>query len=390
MEGMTNLMRTKVSKITLIVTLLFLLIPENVFASGVSVSARSAILMEQETGRVLYEKDAYTQRRIASITKIMTAILAIESGKMNNTVEVSSRASGTEGSSLYLKVGEKITLENLVYGLMLRSGNDAAVAIAEEVGGSLEGFVSLMNNKAEEIGMTRTVFANPHGLDDHEKHYSTAYDMALLTRYAMNNEIYRIISGTKVHRAPNENEKWDYVWRNKNKLVTGLYNDSTGGKTGYTKRAKRTLVSTAERDNMSLVAVTLDAPSDWDDHIRMFNYAYEKYELTTLARKGTVDEVKKEPYKGKVVLHRDLVYPLTQKEREQIKMTIRLAKLPSENKRDDPNVFKDPIGIYKVELEDNIILKAPLTYEVKEPENKGFWGFFKKLFSFEAQRDHYG
>ncbi|WP_377888742.1 D-alanyl-D-alanine carboxypeptidase family protein [Alkalihalobacillus sp. R86527] len=387
---MINLLRSKVSIIILIVTLLFLLIPENVLAGGVSVSARSAILMEQETGRVLYEKEAYTQRRIASITKIMTAILAIESGKMNNKVEVSSRAAGTEGSSLYLKSGEEITLENLVYGLMLRSGNDAAVAIAEEVGGSLEGFVSLMNSKAEEIGMNRTVFANPHGLDDHEKHYSTAYDMALLTKYAMDNEVYRIISSTEVHKAPNENEKWDYVWRNKNKLVTGLYSDSTGGKTGYTKRAKRTLVSTAERDGMSLIAVTLNAPSDWNDHIAMFNWGYENYELTKLAQKGFLDEVKKAPYKGRIKLHRDLVYPLTESEKKEVKSSIRLATPPEGSKWDDPNAFEDPIGIYKVSLDDKIVVKAPLTYESEAEESRGLWRFLKNLFSFDSKRDLYG
>ncbi len=153
--------------------------------ASVSVSARNAVLIEQNSGRVLFEKNAHEVRRIASITKIMTAILAIESGEMNDMVTVSDRAIRAEGSSIYLKAGEKIKLEDLVYGLMLRSGNDAAVAIAEHVGGSLEGFVFLMNQKAEEIGMSHTHFANPHGLDDSKDHYSTAYDMAVLTRYAM-------------------------------------------------------------------------------------------------------------------------------------------------------------------------------------------------------------
>src|SRR5690606_21748814 len=142
-------------------------------------------------GRVLFEKNAHTKMRIASITKIMTAIIAVESGKLNEMVKVSPNAVRTEGSSLYLQPNEKIKLEQLVYGLMLRSGNDAAVAIAEHVGGSLEGFVFLMNQKAAEIGMINTEFANPHGLDDHENHYSTSYDMAILTRYAMQNEKFR-------------------------------------------------------------------------------------------------------------------------------------------------------------------------------------------------------
>ena len=365
------------------------MIPHNVSAEGIDVSARSAILMEQETGRILYEKDAYTQRRIASITKIMTAILAIESGKMDEKVIVSDRAAGTEGSSLYLEKGEKIKLEDLVYGLMLRSGNDAAVAIAETVGGSLEGFVALMNQKAEEIGMSNTVFMNPHGLDDHENHLSTAYDMALLTQYAMNNEVYRIISGTKVHKAPNATEDWDYVWRNKNKLLTGLYHDSTGGKTGYTKRAKRTLVSTAERDGMTLIAVTLDAPDDWNDHISMFNWGYSNYELTLLEPEGILKDVKEEPYKGKVKLNRDLFYPLTEEEKDNIKSTIQLVQPPDKSKWDEPTAFEDPVGLYKVTLNNETLIKAPLTYELKEEKSNGFWRFFKKLFSlgFESEQN---
>ena len=231
---------------TFIISTILLYLPSKVQGSA-SVSASSAILMEQQSGRILYEKDAHAKKRIASITKIMTAILAIESGKLDEMVKVSEEAVKAEGSSIYLKPGEKIKLEDLVYGLMLRSGNDAAVAIAEHVGGSLDGFVFLMNQKAEEIGMENTHFANPHGLDDHEDHLSTAYDMAILTRYAMSNDTYQKIAGTKVHRAPNPTEDWDRVWKNKNRLLTELYEYTTGGKTGYTKRAKRTLVTTATK-----------------------------------------------------------------------------------------------------------------------------------------------
>ncbi|WP_242688637.1 D-alanyl-D-alanine carboxypeptidase family protein [Bacillus sp. Cs-700] len=383
---MMNSLKTKIGVLILIAALLFLMIPGEAFANGIGVSARSAILIEQETGRVLYEKDAYSQRRIASITKIMTAVLAIESGKMNEKVTVSRNAAGTEGSSLYLKEGEKITLENLVYGLMLRSGNDAAVAIAEEVGGSLDGFVTLMNQKAEEIGMSKTVFMNPHGLDDHEDHLSTAYDMAILTQYAMNNETYRIISGTKVHKAPNEMEEWDYVWRNKNKLLTSLYSDSTGGKTGYTKRAKRTLVSTAERDDMTLIAVTLDAPDDWNDHISMFNWGYANYELTLLEPKGKLKDVKKEPYKDNVTLSRDLSYPLAEDERNQVESTIQLVDPPDKNKWDELG-SSEPVGMYTVKLNGETIIKAPIMYEGDKEENKGFWSFLKELFSFDRGRE---
>ncbi|MDO6655328.1 D-alanyl-D-alanine carboxypeptidase family protein [Anaerobacillus sp. 1_MG-2023] len=383
-------LKTKIGVFILIAALLFLMIPRGVVAEGIGVSARSAILIEQETGRVLYEKDAYTQRRIASITKIMTAIIAIESGKMNETVKISGNAAGTEGSSLYLKEGEKITLENLVYGLMLRSGNDAAVAIAEEVGGSLEGFVTLMNQKAEEIGMSHTVFMNPHGLDDHENHLSTAYDMAILTQYAMDNDTYRIISSTKVHKAPNATEDWDYVWRNKNKLLTSLYSDSTGGKTGYTKRAKRTLVSTAERDGMTLIAVTLNAPDDWNDHISMFNWGYSNYELTLLEPKGIIKDVKDEPYKGNVRLNRDLSYPLTSEERDQIDSTIQLVEPPDESKWDEMGSTDDPVGMYIVKLNNKTIVKAPITFDSVEKKEKGLWGFFKGLFSLDIGREPNG
>ena len=200
----------------------------------------------------------------------MTAIIAIESGKMKEKVTVSREAIYTEGSSIYLEQGEKMTLEDLVYGLMLRSGNDAAVAIAEHVGGSVEGFVYLMNEKAKWLGMTNTHFDNPHGLDS-DNHYSSAYDMAILMRYAMNNEKYREISGTSSYKS----ERRTYSWINKNKLLTQYYEYCTGGKTGFTKKTGRTLVSTASKDGMDLIAVTLNAPDDWKDHIHMYEWGFE-------------------------------------------------------------------------------------------------------------------
>src|SRR5690625_997885 len=178
-----------------------------------SVSAHNAILMEQSTGRVLYEKNAYEEESIASITKIMTAIIAIESGKMHEKAKASRNAIYTEGSSIYLEQGEKMTIEDLVYGLMLRSGNDAAIAISEHIGGSEEGFVHLMNEKAKWLGMTNTNFDNPHGLES-DNHYSTAYDIGLLLNYAINNELFQKVSGTTSYLSSNRT----YKWQNKNKL----------------------------------------------------------------------------------------------------------------------------------------------------------------------------
>lgn len=342
-----------------------------------SVSARNAILMEQQSGRVLYEKKAHEPERIASITKIMTAILAIESGKLDEKVEVSERAAGTEGSSLYLEPGEKILLKDLVYGLMLRSGNDAAVTIAESVGGSLEGFVFLMNQKAEEIGMKNTHFANPHGLDDQEDHYSTAYDMALLTRYAMNNETYRKIAGTKIYRAPNPNETWERVWKNKNRLLTGLYKYSTGGKTGYTKRAKRTLVSTAAKDDFELIAVTLNGPDDWNDHISMFDSGFDQYDIAEILPEGSIKEVKESFYKGKVYLEHSFDYPLTSEEEDRVKVEYKLLKPPGD---EDERNIPDVVGKAEIHLGSDLIKEMPIYFKHQPEEKKSFFDFFRNMF----------
>lgn len=307
--------------------LIGIIIPTNNVKAFGGVSARNAVLMDQETGRILYGKAMHDPERIASITKIMTAILAVESGKLQNTVTISSRAVQTEGSSIYLKPGQKIKLEDLVYGLMLRSGNDAANAIAEAVGGSIEGFVYLMNEKAKELGMSNSFFSNPSGLDENGKeHYSSAYDMALLTKYAMDHEKYAKIAGTKIHRAKNTAESWDYVWKNKNKLLTFMYKYSTGGKTGFTKKARRTLVSTASKNGMDLIVVTLNDGQDWQDHMALFEYGFDHYPLTKVLNKGGIREVDNKIYKGHVYLKNDFFYPLDEKEKEQVTVTIEMEK----------------------------------------------------------------
>ncbi|MUK87229.1 D-alanyl-D-alanine carboxypeptidase [Ornithinibacillus sp. L9] len=279
-----------------------------------SVSAQNAILIEKNTGRVLFEKQAHEKELIASTTKIMTALLAVESGKLDETVTVSERAVYTEGSSIYLKPGEKIKLEDLVYGLMLRSGNDAAVAISEHIGGSVEGFVHLMNEKAKWLGMTNTSFENPHGLDG-EEHYSTAYDMALLMRQAMNNEHFQKITSTTSYKS----ESRSYSWQNKNKLLTMFYEYCTGGKTGFTKAAGRTLVSSASKDGMELIAVTFNAPDDWRDHMKMFDWGFDNYEMESIASEGEIQfkvEESDEPVVG--YIHSDRLYPLTEEEKGKL------------------------------------------------------------------------
>jgi D-alanyl-D-alanine carboxypeptidase (penicillin-binding protein 5/6) len=362
--------------ITLMISLLIVNIPHKVDAS-LGVSAASAVLIEQKSGRILFEKDAHTKRRIASITKIMTAILAIESGKMNQYVKVSEQATRAEGSSVYLKPGEKIKLKDLVYGLMLRSGNDTAVAIAEYVGGSVEGFAYLMNQKAREIGMYDTHFANPHGLDDHENHYSTAYDMAILMRYAMQNKTFQKISGTKVYRAPNPTEDWDRVWRNKNRLLT-KYKFATGGKTGYTKRAKRTLVTTATKGDMDLIAVTLNDSDDWNDHISMYENGFKGFDMAEVLTKGKVDISKNKLYKGHLFLKKSIMYPVTSKEMDQFSIKYKVEK-PSKSLIASHN--ETIVGKAEVYLNGRVVEEAPIYFEkVQKKEKKGLLRSIKEMF----------
>jgi D-alanyl-D-alanine carboxypeptidase (penicillin-binding protein 5/6) len=246
--------------------------------------AQAAALIDVTSGRVLYSKQGDQELRIASLTKIMTAIVAIEQGQLNSPVQVSKNAYAKEGSSIYLKLGEQMSLENMLYGLMLRSGNDAATAIAEHIGGSEEGFVYLMNAKANELGLKHTHFMNPHGLDA-EGHYSSANDLARLTAYAMHNSTFKEIVRTPVKRVPNPNEDWDYKWDNKNKMLR-FYDGADGVKTGYTKKAFRCLVSSATRNGQQLVTVTINDGDDWNDHRKMLDYGFTFYPLVEMLQRG--------------------------------------------------------------------------------------------------------
>ncbi len=287
-------------------------------------SAEAAALIDVKSGRILYEQEGDKRLPIASITKIMTAIIALENHAPDDIVTVSDRAEGVEGSSIYLKRGEKVKLINLLYGLMLRSGNDAAVAIAEHVGGSVEGFVFLMNQKAEELGMNNTHFANPHGLDD-EEHYSTARDMAILTAYAMGNPVFQEIVSTRVKSVDWPGEQWNRLFINKNKLLR-YYRGADGVKTGYTRKANRTLVSSATRDGMQLAAVTLNDPDDWMDHTNLLDWGFEHFVTQPIV--SAVTPVKEwNEKKGRVTALypvRDFSYPLRDGEKERIRKKLRL------------------------------------------------------------------
>lgn len=254
--------------------------------SAPTVSAKSAVLIEADSTQAVFEKNADERLPMASTTKIMTAIVALENSDLDSTVEVAPQAAGVEGSSIYLKASEQILMSDLVYALMLESANDAAAAIACEVSGSIEEFASLMNKTAAKIGLENTHFMNPHGLDDPE-HYTTARDLACLASYALKNPEFRKIVSTYKKTIPMDGDEGTRLLLNHNKLLK-LYDSAFGVKTGFTKKSGRCLVSAAERDGVTMIAVTLNAPDDWNDHISMLDYGFEKYERVSLAEEGEV------------------------------------------------------------------------------------------------------
>lgn len=263
--------------------LLFLTASVPVQAAEVEVSAQSALLMTADTGIVLYEKEAHTQRPMASTTKIMTALLALEAADAlgDPPVEIAREMIAVEGSSMGLQEGDVVTLTNLAAGMLLASGNDAANAAALYLDGSLEKFAQRMNDRAEDLGMCDTHFVTPSGLEGEDangmEHVSTAYDMALLAREALAHERFRKLCSSAVYQVEFENPVKLVSFTNHNKLLT-WYPGCVGVKTGFTKAAGRCLVSAAQRDGVTLIAVTLHAPDDWDDHMAMLDYGFSQVE----------------------------------------------------------------------------------------------------------------
>ena len=247
-------------------------------AEKISTSAHSAVLYLPETHSFLYAKNADTRMAMASTTKIMTALIVLENSNLDDIVTIPQQAVGTEGSSAYLKVGEKLTIEEMLYALLLQSANDVAVSLAYHIGGDIEGFAELMNSRAESLGLVDTHFSNPHGLDDKE-HYTTARELSIIAAEAMKNDIFRQIVSTKKKSFVTEERSRTYI--NHNKLLA-LYDDCIGVKTGFTKKSGRCLVSAAERDGLTFISVTLNAPNDWSDHTDLLNYGYSRIEKITL------------------------------------------------------------------------------------------------------------
>lgn len=329
--------------------MLTLMVPN---AGAVSTSASSAILIDAQSGRVLYEQNAHEPRYIASITKLMTALVAMESGhRLDEVVLIKKEYTGAEGSSMYLREGEELTLEALMYGLLLASGNDAALAVAGYCAGTVGEFVARMNRKAVLLGMEHTRFLNPSGLTE-EGHMSTAADMAKLAAACMKNETIAKMVGTRTITIAGR------TFTNHNKLLW-RYEGCIGMKTGYTERSGRTLISCAQRDGQQLIAVTLNDGNDWADHTAMLDYGFANYTRTRLA--GAGETYARIPVTGSLlsfvsVEAADAVYyPLAQG--EQVRQEVSLARWTQA-----PVSRGQTAGTITYYLGDQMVAICPLVY----------------------------
>lgn len=341
--------------------MLFLIFP----ISAVADSSKSSIVMDLDSGRVLYENDANHQRLIASITKIMTAILAIENGDLDKKVIVGEEVLSMYGTNIYVEVGEKMTMRDLIYGLLLRSGNDAAVVIAKEIGGTEAKFVQMMNSKAREIGMKNTVFKNPHGLDEVTKNYSTAYDMALLSKYAFSNKIYRKIVATKKYEV--STGKKTYLWYNRNRLLDN-YKYCTGGKNGYTPSAGKTLVSTASKGNLNLTIVSLNDGDSYSNHQNLYENMFSKYHRYKIVDKDSF-VVSKDFSDKNVYLKKSFYYPLTDSEINDIRTVVHFFDSSS----------SDKVGVVDIYLNNQKIGNLSIYGQEKKKEQFSFFRWIKNL-----------
>ena len=340
-----------------------LVIPINTYAY--TDTSKSSIVMDMNSGRILYSKNPNDVRLIASTTKIMTAILAIENGNLKKQVIIGEEVLKMYGTNIYIEVGEQMSITDLLYGLLLRSGNDASVVIAKSVGGTEKNFVKMMNEKAIKLNMKNTTFKNPHGLDDDTKNYSTAYDMALLSTYAYKNKTYRKISLTKKYEV--SNGKKTYLWYNRNKFLNE-YKYATGGKNGYTPDAGKTLVTTARKDGLNITTVTLKDTNPYENHKNIDNNIFKKYKKYTIVDKNNF-HIDKNYFKGKLYLKDSFEYPLTEEEKDKIKTLVSIT-----------NKDKKTVGKVTIYLGKDIIGTVPI-YQQKKEEKENFFSKIKSLFT---------
>lgn len=352
-------------------------------------NSRACVVIDRNTNTVLYGKNENQKRKMASTTKIMTATIIIENYNLNETIEISKKAAGTGGSRLGLKTGDKITIRDLLYGLMMRSGNDSAVALAEYAGGSIEGFAEKMNQKASDLGLNNTHFETPHGLDSDE-HYTTAYELALLSNYALNNKIFAQIVGTKEYTITING--YPKQLSNTNELLGNL-DGVYGIKTGFTNGANRCLVTACKRNNMDIICVVLGADTKkfrTQDSVKLINYIFDNFKPVNIEKIINDNFEKwKNNYLNKIIINKsysknfDLridnipnnIIPIRKDYIDLINVDINC-----------PLYFKAPIyknsklGSINLHISDTINFEYPIynSYEVKRKSwNNYFIDFFK-------------
>ncbi len=353
--------------------MLFLMFNIGKTSNALEISAQSAVVIDADTGNVLFEKDAYSKRPMASTTKIMTALIAMEKLNLEDVVTVSPFAAGCEGSSIWLSEGEHMSVKDLLYGLMLASGNDAATALAEETSGSVSAFTILMNNRAKEIGAENTNFTNPHGLPD-ESHYTTAYDLALISREAMKNSLFKEIVSTRNKTISWEGSQWQRSLTNHNKLLK-MYPYSTGIKTGFTKKAGRCLVSSASKDGVDIIAVTLSAPDDWNDHMKLSDYCFDNFKTVKIVSMG--EKVGRFiPYTSAppIEMIADASFSITTEKNSSDDINTRI-----EHSVGFPVMKGDAVGKLYVYRNSEKISEINLIAKNDSFEEKGFFDIFKEL-----------
>jgi len=328
-------------------------------------TSHSSIVMDTDSKRVLYENNIHEKKLIASTTKILTAIVVLENTDINKEITIGEEVLKMYGTNIYVEVGEKIKVKDLLYGLLLRSGNDSAVALAVATSKTESDFVKLMNQKAKSIGMKNSIFKNPHGLDEETKNYSTAYDMALLSSYASKNKTYQKIVNTKKYESKTNLKT--YLWYNRNKLLTN-YQYCTGGKNGYTPSSGRTLVTTASKNNLNLTVVTLDDQNEYDTHQNLYEQAFNKYQNYQIVNKANF-KIDKNFYNGKIYIKESFTYPLTQEEINNIKTIVEIK---------NKNTKKNKIGKIKIYLYDKK-LKEIIIYSKQKEEKTSLLTKLKNL-----------
>lgn len=350
-----------------------------IVGGAVSDSAKAAILIDADSGRVLYQHNSNKKLPMASTTKIMSALLAVENGNLDEQFQVDENAIKVEGSSMGLQSGDLVTMRDLCYGMMLPSGNDAANATAVRVAGSVEKFVSLMNERAKEIGLKSTNFVTPSGLDDYtDNHYSTASDMAKLTAYALKNSTFAEICSTKTVKLNFGNPPYDRWLTNSNKLI-GACEGIIGVKTGFTDKAKRCLVSACRRNGTTLICVTLNDPNDWLDHSNLYDFGFSEYKSVSLspsvnsfeapivgAEEDTVSASCKNEIK--VSVHKD--------DEEKITQAVVLNKMNYA-----PIVNGEQLGYVKYYIDGRLIGQTEIIADESVSENESELTVFDRLFT---------